>query len=110
MDLRGRSLYGPRWAANAKQFIDDLGLDGIDIDNEDSNPLNENFFEVIKALRAALGPKGSPGSLLTYVTYKPGRDIKWLKEYGYLFDHVSTMAYWLDYDSILPFLQNTPLC
>jgi chitinase len=90
------------FAYNAKRFvIDDLGLDGIDIDNEEEEDPAEGFFALIKALREALGEKGSAKSLLTYVSYKPHRDLPWLKEYGYVFDYVSLMAYWLHYDQML---------
>ena len=73
-------------------IIDGLGFDGIDIDNECPEAPNENFENVITALREILGSD----HLLTYVTYIPERDLPWLSKVGSCFDWVSTMAYWLD--------------
>jgi chitinase len=85
------------FAANVKGlFIDTLGCDGIDIDNESPGDPDETFEAVVTALREELGPKGSDKALLTYVTYQPDRDLPWLKKVGASFDWVSTMAYWLD--------------
>lgn len=85
------------FAQNAKTLlIDTLGCDGIDLDNEDSETPNEVFEQVILELRNALGPKGSPKSLLTLPSYIPGRDLPYLKKVGSALDWVSTMAYWLD--------------
>lgn len=85
------------FAANAKSlFIDTLGCDGIDIDNESPGDPDEHFEAVVTALREELGPKGSDKALLTYVTYMPDRDLPWMKKVGASFDWVSTMAYWLD--------------
>lgn len=85
------------FAANVKTLlIDELGCDGIDIDNEDPDTPNQTFIDVVSALRSALGPKGSPKSLLTAVTYIPERDLPWLKQVGDQLDWVSTMAYWND--------------
>lgn len=82
------------FAANAKALlVDTLGCDGIDIDNEDDDQPGSGFFEVVQALRQALGPKGSGKALLSYVTYLPYRDLPWLKQIGDAFDWVSTMAY-----------------
>ncbi len=85
------------FAANVKGlFIDNLGCDGIDIDNEDPADPDEHFEAVVTALREELGPKGGDHALLTYVTYQPDRDLPWMKKVGTAFDWVSTMAYWLD--------------
>jgi chitinase len=101
-----------QFAANVKNlFIDNLGCDGIDIDNEDPADPNANFEAVVTALRAKLGPKGAGRALLTYVTYLPGRDLPMLEKVGESFDWVSTMAYggspaeqkelWQQYASVL---------
>ncbi len=83
------------FAQNAKTLlIDQLGFDGIDVDNEDNVCPGPGFFAVVVALRAALGPKGCDKALLTYPTYISCRDLPWLKEIGHLFDWVSTMRYW----------------
>lgn len=88
------------FAGNVKALlVDTLGCDGIDIDNEDPDQPDESFEEVVTALRAALGPKGSAKALLSCVSYDPGRDLPWLKDVGDAFDWVSTMAYWLDFDA-----------
>lgn len=85
------------FAQNAKALlIDELGFDGIDVDNEDDNLPNDNFLAVVKALRTTLGPKGNDKALLTYPTYLPWRDLPWLKEVGSEFDWLSTMDYGRD--------------
>jgi hypothetical protein len=87
------------FAGNVKALlVDELGCDGIDIDNEDPAAPDDVFMEVVTELRKALGPKGSGKALLTAVTYVPGRDLPWLKAVGGALDWVSTMAYWLDPD------------
>ncbi len=87
------------FAANAKAlFIDNLGCDGIDIDNEGPEPPGKRFEEVVTELRSHLGPKGADKALLTYVTYQPDRDIPALRNIGDNFDWVSTMAYGDDTD------------
>jgi chitinase len=83
------------FAANVKSLlIDDLGCDGVDLDNEDDATPDQGFVAVVKALRAALGPKGSDKALLTAPTYLPDRDLPYLRQVGDLYDWVSTMAYW----------------
>lgn len=85
------------FAQNCKTLlIDELGCNGINIDNEDPTTPNQNFENVVIALRNVLGPKGGPNSILSYVTYQPYRDLPWLQNVGSNFDYVSTMAYWLD--------------
>jgi hypothetical protein len=82
------------FAANVKGLlVDSLGCDGIDLDMDGGAP-GASFPEVVSALRAELGPKGSPKSLLTAVVYQPGQDLVWLDSVGQAFDWVSTMAYW----------------
>jgi hypothetical protein len=84
-----------QFARNVKAlFIDNLGCDGINIDNEGGPNPNSQFMAVVEALRSELGPKGGDKALLTYVTYIPSRDLPWLKKVGSAFDWVSTMAYW----------------
>ncbi len=92
------NLSDPKaFAQNAKTLlIDELGCDGIDVDNEDDVAPNDKFPDVVRELRAALGPKGSDKAILTAATYIPSRDLPWLKEVGKEFDWVSTMAYWYD--------------
>ncbi|HEV2890752.1 MAG TPA: glycosyl hydrolase family 18 protein [Frankiaceae bacterium] len=82
-------------------FVDTLGCDGIDIDNEDSDQPGPVFVEVVKELRAALGTSG----LLSCVSYVPTRDLPWLEQVGDAFDWVSTMAYWDDYQGQLALWQ-----
>lgn len=81
------------FANNVKALlIDNLGFDGIDIDNECNETPNKNFENVILSLRKALGSD----YYLTYVSYLPERDLPWLSNVGSCFDWITTMAYWLN--------------
>jgi hypothetical protein len=88
------NLDAQQFAANVKAIVvDDWGLDGVDLDNEASEVPDQNFVDVIAALRSALGPE----ALVTLPVYEgTWRD-------GYLADakdnisFVSTMAYWNDF-------------
>ncbi|PVM81091.1 EndoS/ChiA family endoglycosidase [Caulobacter radicis] len=80
------------YAANVKAIVvDDWGLDGVDLDNEDvSYTPDDNFVQVIAALRAALGPD----ALLTLPVYLgPVRDA-YLAQAKDQISFVATMAYW----------------
>ncbi len=82
------------YAANVKSIVvDDWGLDGVDLDNEDRDYApDDNFVQVIAALRAALGPD----ALLTLPVYLGvGRDA-YLAEAKDDISFVATMAYWND--------------
>ncbi len=82
------------YAANVKAIVvDDWGLDGVDLDNEDvSYTPDENFVEVIKALRAALGPS----ALLTLPVYLGVTRDAYLAQVKDQISFVATMAYWND--------------
>jgi hypothetical protein len=83
------------FAANVKAIVvDQWGLDGVDLDNEDSSVIpGENFVQVVKALRHALGPD----ALLTLPVFIARRD-RYLSQVRDDISFVSTMGYWSDFD------------
>ncbi|KSB88175.1 hypothetical protein AS593_14775 [Caulobacter vibrioides] len=80
------------YAANVKAIvIDDWGLDGVDLDNEDrSYTPDDNFVQVIAALRAALGPD----ALLTVPVYLGIKRDAYLAKARDDISFIATMAYW----------------
>jgi hypothetical protein len=89
------NLNPQQFAQNvAKIVIGDWGLDGVDLDNEASQKPDDNFVQVIKALRQVLGRD----ALLTLPVYMgPARDA-YLSKVAEQISYVSTMAYWNDFD------------
>ena len=86
----------PAFAANVKAIVvDQWGLDGVDLDNEARSVIpGENFVQVIKALRRALGPD----ALLTLPVFAGARRDAYLSQVREQVSFVSTMAYWLRYE------------
>jgi len=84
------------YAANVKAIvIDDWGLDGVDLDNEDPTYTpDQNFVEVIAALRAQLGPD----KLITLPVYLGTDRDAYLAQAKDDISYVSTMAYWNDFN------------
>ena len=84
------------FAANVKAIVvDQWGLDGVDLDNEARSVIpGENFVQVIKALRRALGPD----ALLTLPVFAGARRDAYLSQVREQISFVSTMAYWLRYE------------
>jgi hypothetical protein len=81
--------------------LGDWGLDGVDLDNEASETPDDNFVEVIHALRQAFGPN----ALLTLPVYMgPERDA-YLSQVADQISFVSTMAYWRNYQSQIDLYQ-----
>jgi Glycosyl hydrolases family 18 len=82
--------------------VNQLGLDGIDIDPEMPDPPNQTFIDVVAGLRSALGAD----KLLTYVSYQLGDDSPLLKQNISLLDYVSLMGYfWNTQEQIYQFQQ-----
>jgi hypothetical protein len=84
------------FAANVKAIVvDQWGLDGVDLDNEAGSVVpGENFVQVVKALRHALGPD----ALLTLPVFiGPKRDA-YLSQVREEISFVSTMGYWSSFD------------
>ena len=96
------------FANNVKKIvIDDWGLAGIDVDNEDTSYTptpspDGNFVQVIKALRRALGPDKW---LSLPIFMGAGRDayLNYVKDD---IDYVFTMAYWNSCDAQISLLQS----
>lgn len=87
-----------QYAANvAAIVIRDWGLDGVDLDNEGQYQPNDNFVEVIRALRAEMGPD----ALLTLPVYLGTSRDAYLAKVADQISYVSTMAYWLDFENQL---------
>ncbi|HVF98262.1 MAG TPA: glycosyl hydrolase family 18 protein [Chloroflexia bacterium] len=85
-----------RFAASVKSIvIDEWGLDGVDLDNEnpDQTP-GQAFADVVHAIRQAIGTDKT----ISYPAYQPDRDQSFLVAAKQDLDFVSTMAYWLDAD------------
>ena len=100
------NLNPEEFATNVRKVVmEEWGLDGVDLDNEGAyapTPSPDgNFVQVIKALRATLGPEARI-SLPVYLG--PGRDayLKYVKEE---IDYVYTMAYWNNYDGQISLLK-----
>lgn len=90
------NLDAKAFARNVKAIvIDDWGLDGVDLDNEDpSLTPGADFVAVVKELRAALGPT----PLLTLPVYLGTSRDAYLSQVKGVISFVSTMAYWNDLD------------
>jgi chitinase len=84
------------FAANVKAIVvDQWGLDGVDLDNEAGSVIpGENFVQVVKALRHALGPD----ALLTLPVYLGPRRDAYLSQVREEISFVSTMGYWSGFD------------
>jgi len=97
------SIQGGSWvdldpevfAANVKAVVvDQWGLDGVDLDNEAPSIPGENFVQVVKALRHALGPD----ALLTLPVYMGRKRDAYLSQVRDAISFVSTMGYWSAFD------------
>jgi hypothetical protein len=90
----------PAYAQSVKSIaIDQWGCDGIDIDLESGMPSDvwaKTFIALARALRTALGPKGTPGARLTMTGYIPSLEEPVLSAIGSELDWFNTMAYWND--------------
>jgi Glycosyl hydrolases family 18 len=84
------------FAANVKAIVvDQWGLDGVDLDNEAGAVTpGENFVQVVKALRQALGPD----ALLTLPVFMGPRRDGYLSQVRDEISFVSTMGYWSGFD------------
>jgi hypothetical protein len=84
------------FAANAKKIVvDDWGLDGIDLDNEEfSLTPGQDFVDVIAELRKAFGPN----ALVTIPVFNGLPRDAYLSKAAPNLSFVSTMAYWNDFD------------
>ena len=85
------NLNPAEFAQNVAQIVlGDWGLDGVDLDNEAAEVPDDNFVQVVQALRQVLGPD----ALLTLPVYMGiGRDA-YLSKVADQISFVSTMAYW----------------
>ena len=88
------NLNPAEFAQNVAQIVlGEWGLDGVDLDNEASEVPDDNFVQVVQALRQVLGPD----ALLTLPVYMGiGRDA-YLSKVVDQISFVSTMAYDLDF-------------
>jgi len=96
------NLNANEFAQNVAQIVvGDWGLDGVDLDNEASETPDDNFVEVVLALRQVLGPD----ALLTLPVYLgPERDA-YLSQVQDQISFVSTMAYGLSYQGQIDLYQ-----
>lgn len=85
------NLDPTQFASNVKQIVvDEFGCDGVDLDNESDEIPGQNFVDVIKALRQALGPD----KIISLPVYMgSGRD-EFLVAVKDDISYVCTMAYW----------------
>jgi chitinase len=84
------------FAANVRAIVvDQWGLDGVDLDNEASSfTPGDNFVQVVKALRHALGPD----ALLTLPVFLGPKRDAYLSQVRQEISFVSTMGYWSGFD------------
>jgi hypothetical protein len=84
------------FAANVKAIVvDQWGLDGVDLDNEAGSVIpGDNFVQVVKALRHALGPD----ALLTLPVFMGPRRDGYLSQVREEISFVSTTGYWSSFD------------
>jgi Glycosyl hydrolases family 18 len=84
------------FAANVKAIVvDQWGLDGVDLDNEAASFIpGDNFVQVVKALRHALGPD----ALLTLPVFIGAKRDAYLSQVRQEISFVSTMGYWSSFD------------
>jgi chitinase len=84
------------FAANVKAIVvDQWGLDGVDLDNEAGSVVpGDNFVQVVKALRRALGPD----ALLTLPVFLGPKRDAYLSQVREEISFVSTMGYWSGFD------------
>jgi hypothetical protein len=96
------NLNPAEFAQNVAQIVlGDWGLDGVDLDNEASETPDDNFVEVVQALRQAFGPD----RLLTLPVYMGTARDAYLSQVADQISFVSTMAYWLDYQGQIDMYQ-----
>jgi hypothetical protein len=89
------NLNPTAFAANVKAIVmDQWGLDGVDLDNEDTSLTpGQDFVNVIAALRKAIGAN----ALLTLPVYMGTTRDAYLANAKANISFVSTMAYWNDF-------------
>ena len=84
-----------QFARNIKRIIDEWSLDGIDLDNENTEELpNENFVQTIKQLRNCLGSE----AIISLPVYMGSSRDSFLSQVKDEISFVSTMAYWNNYE------------
>jgi hypothetical protein len=89
------NLNPGQYASNVARIVmNDWGLDGVDLDNEGDYTPDDNFVEVIQALRAEIGPH----ALLTLPVNMPAGRNGYLAKAADQISFVSTMDYGLDFD------------
>jgi hypothetical protein len=96
------NLNPTEFAQNVAQIVlGDWGLDGVDLDNEAAETPDDNFVEVIQALRQVFGPN----ALLTLPVYLGAERDAYLSKVVDQISFVSTMAYGLDYEGQIDLYQ-----
>lgn len=93
----------PIFVSNAVPvIIDEWGADGVDIDGESGDATPDDFIKLVREFRKALGPKGAPGSILTFDTFAfSSWDQEILSAVKDDLDWINLMAYFRSYDSML---------
>ena len=91
-----------QFATNVKQILDEWNLDGIDLDDENTEELpNENFVNTIKQLRLQLGPN----AIISLPVYMGSNRDAFLSQVKDDISFVSTMAYWGNYNEQIALYQ-----
>jgi len=93
----------PVFVENAMPIImDEWGVDGVDIDGESGAATGEDFIEVLQEFRKALGPVGSPKSILTLDTFAfSEQDRQIITAVKDELDWINLMAYFRSFDSMV---------
>lgn len=90
------------FAQNVYNLVNEWGLDGIDIDPEQGNMIdNDTFVAVVQALSKYFGPASNTGRIMSFVSYQFGHDKPVLQNCASLFNYVMLMGYFWSYQTMI---------
>lgn len=94
------------FAQNVYNLVKEWGLDGIDIDPEQSVAPDQGFVSVVQALSKYFGPASDTGLIMSFVSYELFNDQTVLQPCASLFNYVMLMGYfWKEPEMISQFNQ-----
>lgn len=90
------------FAQNVYNLVIQWGLDGIDIDPEQGEVVdNDTFVAVVQALSKYFGPASGTGLIMSFVSYQLNYDEPVLRPCASLFDYVMLMGYFWSYGTMI---------